>query len=201
MTLTEDLTDPACDPVYDGIGMVPTRSAVCFHWYLHSLNINTFLDGTGPHVSDILASRPAAVFIPSYRTDWLSDRDHDFVRERYVSLADDFWVLGKVLPTGGGSFEIFHPGRYRISTLKGSDLAGTYELGIKGLMTPEDGGKLAATIDGVGLADRPVQLAAGIHRVECAANCQPAVVWVGPRLNRVHRIGPGDHRVLFYNWY
>lgn len=201
MTLAEDLTDPALDPVYDGIGMVPTRPTVHFQWYLHGLNIQSFLDGSGPRVCNMLAARPAAVFVPSYRTDWLSEADHDFIKERYVPLADDFWVLGKVLSAGGGTFEVYHSGRYRISTLKGSDLQDTYELGMKGVMTPEDGGTLTGTLDGAPLPNRPVQLTAGVHRIECAADCQPAVVWMGPRLERVHRLGPGNHRVLFYNWY
>src|SRR6185369_7888608 len=201
MTLAEDLTQPDRDRVYDGIGMVPTRSTIHFQWYLHSLNIQSFLNGPGPHVCDLLAARPAAVFIPSYRTDWLSETDHDFIRERYVSLADDFWVLGKVLPSGGGTFEIFHPGRYRISTLKGSDLDGTYPVGWEGMTTPEDKGTLSGTLDGAPLSVRPVELTVGTHRLECAADCQPAVVWMGPRLERVHRINPGDHRMLFVNWY
>jgi hypothetical protein len=100
-------------------------------------------------------------------------------------LADDFWVLGKVLDAGGGTFEIYHPGRYRISTLKGSDLADTYPGGMKGLMTPEDPGRVSGTLDGVPISDHPVEL----------------VVWMGPRLDRVHRLGPGDHRALFVNWY
>lgn len=129
------------------------------------------------------------------------EADHDFIRERYVSVADDFWVLGKVLPVGGDTFEIYHPGRYRISTLKGSDLADTYPSGMKGVMTPEDPGDISGTIDGIPISKRPVELAVGQHRIECATNCQPAVVWMGPRLDRVHRLGPGDHRALFVNWY
>jgi hypothetical protein len=201
MSLAEDLTEPKIDPVYDGIGMVPTRRPVHFQWYLHSLNIQRFLDGSLPSVSQMLAARPAAVFIPNYRTDWLSTADHDFIRERYVSFADDFWVLGKILPKGGGTFEVFHPGRYRISTLKGSDLADTYELGVKGVMTPEDPGTLAATLDGMPLSNRPMLLSVGTHKLECSAEVEPAVVWMGPHLDRVHRIGPGDHRQLFVNWY
>ena len=131
----------------------------------------------------------------------MPDEDHDFIRDRYVSVADDFMVLGKVLPAGGGAFEIFHPGRYRISTLKGSDLANTYPLGLKGMMTPEDPGTLTGSLDGEPLSNHPVQLSPGVHRIECGPDCQPAVVWMGPRLDRIHRIGPGDHRVLFYNWY
>src|SRR5262249_1524118 len=124
MSFAEDLTDPKHDPVYDGIGMVPTRPTIHFRWYLHGLTVQDFIKGSGPRVREMLAARPAAVFIPSYRTDWLPEEDHKFIREHYVSLADDFWVLGKVLPGGGGTFEISHPGRYRISTLEGSDLAG-----------------------------------------------------------------------------
>ena len=201
MTLAEDLTEPCHDRVYDGVGMVPTRRSVHFQWYLHSLNIDKFLDGSFASVREMLCARPPSVFIPSYRTDWLGEDDNEFIKDRYVPLADDFWVLGKVLPEGGGTFEIFHPGRYRISTLKGSDLKDTYELGVKGVMIPEDPGTLTATLDGEPLCDKPVQLTVGVHRLECSSNCQPAVVWMGPKLNRVHRIGPGDHRALFVNWY
>ena len=201
MSLAETLTDPVKDPVYDAIGMVPSRRSVCFEWYLHSLNIRKFLDGSGPHVRDILAATPAAVFIPSYRTDWLPAADHAFIRERYVSFSDDFWVLGKVLPAGGGTFEIIHPGRYRISSLQGSDLAGTYPQDLSALLTPEDAGTLYGTLDGSSLPGIPVELAVGMHRIECPSNLQPAVVWVGPKLQRVHRRSGGDHLTLFVNWY
>jgi hypothetical protein len=201
MTLAEDLTDPRRDRVFDGVGMVPTRQPVHFQWYLHSLNIQRFLDGRLPSVSQMLIARPASVFIPNYRTDWLSSKDQDFVRERYVPVADDFWVLGKVLPAGGGNFEVHYGGRYRISTLKGSDLQDTYELGIKGAVAPEDPGTLTGMLDGQPLCNRQVQLSPGMHHLECASECQPAVVWMGPHRDRIHRIGPGDHRQLFVNWY
>jgi hypothetical protein len=201
MRRAEDLTDAIKDPVYDAIGMVPTRSSINFQWYLHSLNIQGFVDGAGPHVRDMLTSRPAAVFIPSYRTDWLPEEDHAFIREHYVSLADDFWVLGKVLPGAGGSFEITHAGRYRISSLAGSDIAGTYPGGFEGLTTPEADGKIAGILDGKPLTDGPVELAVGIHRIETDSEVQPAIVWVGPRVDRVHRFSQGDHQRLFFNWY
>jgi hypothetical protein len=201
MCLAESLTDSEADPVYDGIGMVPTRPSVHFWWFLHSFNISQFTKGPGPRVRDMLAARSAAVIIPSYRTDWLTEEDHAFIRQRYLPVADDFWVLGKSLPGGGGTFQIYHRGRYRISTLKGSDLADTYELGLKGIMAPEDPGTLEGTLDGQPLSNKPVELCEGIHRIECASDCQPAVVWMGPKLDRIHRIGPGDHRQLFVNWY
>jgi hypothetical protein len=201
MRLAEALTDPAKDPVYDGIGMVPTRPSINFHWLLHSLNIQNFKSGKWPSVREMLAAKPAAVIITSYRTDWLSEQDHEFISNRYVAVSDDFWVLGKVLPKGGGTFEIYHTGRYRIATLKGSDLAGTYPAGINGFFAPEIKGTVKGTLDGVPLTNSPVELTVGTHRIKCAPDCQPTVVWVGPKLNRIGRHGQGDHRRLFVNWY
>jgi hypothetical protein len=201
MSLAEDLTDPAKDPVYDGIGLVPTRPTIHFQWYLHSLNIQSFVKGPGPRVREMLAARPAAIFIPNYRTDWLPEEDHAFVRERYVPLADDFWVLGKVLPTGGGTFEIVHPGRYCISSLQESDLAETSRVSVAQLPVRLDEGSFSATLDGAPVSSRPVELTVGKHRIECKPDCQPAVVWVGPKRDRIGRLSQSDHRLLFVNWY
>jgi hypothetical protein len=200
MYMAENLTDPAKDRIYDGIGMVPSRP-IDRRWWLHSFSINSYLDGTGVPVRDLLAEKPPAVFIPSYRTDWLSDEDHAFIRKQYVPLADDFWVLGKKLPSGGGTFDIIHPGRYRIASLEGSDLEGTFPAGMEAVLSPPIEGKITATLDGVTFSNEPVELSVGTHRIECAADCQPTVVWVGPQLNRVGRQDDGDHRHLFFNWY
>jgi hypothetical protein len=198
MHRAEELTDATRDPVYDAVAMVPTRSMIPYG-FLHTLSFPSYK--AGPQVRDLLSTNPAAVFIPNFRTDWLPEEDHAFIRDHYVALADDFWVLGKVLPAGGGSFEVIHPGRYRIASYQGSDLAGSYRDDIMGELIPEDPGALSGTLDGAPLPDRPVELAVGIHRIECPLDCQPTVVWVGPRLDRVHRLGPGDHRFLFNNWY
>jgi len=200
MNLAEDLTDAAKDPVYDGIGLVPTRPTIHFQWYLHSLNLQLVKE-PGHRVRDMLGARPAAVVIPSYRTDWLSEEDHAFVRERYVPVADDFWVLGKVLQAGGGTFEVVHPGRYRISSLQESDLADTCR--VSGAQNPArlEEGSFTATLDGAPVTSGPVELAVGEHRIECKAGWQPAVVWVGPKLDRVGRLSERDHRLLFVNWY
>jgi len=152
-------------------------------------------------VRDMLAARPAAVFIPNYRTDRLPEEDHAFIRERYVSLTDDLWVLGKVLPAGGGTFEVVHPGRYRISSLQGSDLAGTYPEGLAGLLAPLEEENLIGTLDGVPLSKRPVDLKVGTHRIETKPDFQPAVVWMGPHTDRMGRLGESDHRFLFVRWY
>jgi len=148
-----------------------------------------------------MASNPPVVVIPNYRTDGLPEADRNYIEDHYVSLADDFRVLGKVLPAGGGEFEVIHPGRYRISTLEGSDLAGTYPEGMKGLMTPENPGKLSGQLDGADFAGDTVNLTVGPHRFDCASSIQPAIVWVGPRVKRIHRFAGGDHQQLFVNWY
>lgn len=205
MALAESLTDPAKDRVYDGVFMVVARP-VDQRWFLHSFNVKSFINGDVTHVRDMLAQQPAAVFIPNYRTDWLPSEDHAYIQEHYVSLADDFWVLGKVLPAGGGEFEIIHPGRYCISPLKRSRIAGTYSNDMQGLMEtskplPADGSQLVATLDDHALADAPVELAVGAHHIATDSKTQLAVVWVGPKLDRPPVAGFGDHRRLFFNWY
>ena len=199
--LAEELTDPAKDPVYDGIGMLPTRPSIHYCWLLPNANRPSFAEAQGLRVRDMLTARPAAVFIPNYRTDWLPEADHVFIKERYVPLTDDFWVLGKVLPAGGGTFEVVHPGRYRISTLQASDLAGTYPEGLAGLLAPLEEGSLIGTLDGAPVSKHPVEMTAGTHRIETKPDCQPAVVWMGPNKNRVGRLGESDHRFLFVRWY
>jgi hypothetical protein len=201
MALAENLTDPAKDPVYDAIGMIPTRPIVSMLGFLHGTQMQAFNESTGLRWQQLLAARPPAVLIPSYRTDWLPQAERAFITNRYVPLADDFWVLGKVLPQGGGEFEIVLPGRYRISSLAGSDLGGTYPSGLEGLATPEQKGELAATLDNLNLTNQTVQLSTGRHAISCPSNCQPAVVWVGPNLPRPHRLPPSDHLSLFVNWY
>ncbi|HKI69857.1 MAG TPA: hypothetical protein VKA67_09735, partial [Verrucomicrobiae bacterium] len=206
MNLAEEITDPGKDCIYDPVGMVPTRPIVDPRAFLHGQSVDKLINGPGPKVRDMLAANPPAVIIPSYRTDWLPKADHEFIRKRYVAVADDFLVLGKVLPKGGGSFEIYHPGRYRISPLKGSSLMGTYfepknlaELVSQKPVAPPP--PLAGTLDGKPLTAQPVELTVGFHQLKCAGDEVPAVVWVGPRLNQLPRIGSGNHDLLFYNWY
>jgi hypothetical protein len=201
MQLAESLTDPVKDHVYDGAGLVPTRTSINFNWFLHSLNIRNFTSGVWPSVSEMLTARPASVIIPNYRTDWLPDQDHIFINDRYVSISDDLLVLGKVLSKGGGTFEIYHPGRYRIATLEGSDLKGTYLAGMQGMFQPSINGAVTGTLDGASMTNQVMELAAGMHRIECAPDCQPTVVWLGPKLDRIGRRGDSDHRRLFVNWY
>jgi hypothetical protein len=202
MRLAEDLTDPTKDPVFDGAGLVPTRPVISEDSFLHGTTIHRFRSQQGPHFRDLLTARPAAVIIPNGRTDWLPPEDHAYIREHYVTVSDDLLVLGKVLPPGGGALEILHPGRYRISTLAGSDLAGSYREAVQGLyLQQEEEGKLAGALDGQSLDSQVVELTAGTHQLRCDPLSQPAVVWVGPRLDRIHRFGAGDHTQVFVNWY
>jgi hypothetical protein len=182
MRLAESLTRPGTDAVYDGIGMVPTRRSIHFNWYLHSLSIRSLLSGSAPSVREMLAAHPAAVLIRSYRTDWLTTEDQEFIESRYVPLADDFWVLGKELPSGAGDLEIIHPGRYCIAPLKNST-------------------KCICSVDGIASADNPVELKIGVHHIESSSNQGLKVYWVGPNLERVDPIGLGDHHKLFVNGY
>lgn len=200
MYMAESLTDPAKDRIFDGVGMVPSRP-IDPHWWLHSFSIKSFIDGTVTPVHELLAENSAAVLIPNYRTDWLPETDQTYFTNHYVPLADDFWVLGKKLPSGGGDFEITHPGRYRISSLEGSDLAGTFPSGMQALLSPVKDGKITATLDGLTFSNQPVELSIGTHRITCAADCQPVVVWLGPQTDRIGRLPDDDHRYLFVNWY
>ena len=185
MRLAEHMTDPDKDLVYDAIGMVPTRRSADFHWYLHSLAANFVNAG----IRDFLAARPPAVFIRSYRTDWLPEADNQFINSRYVPLSDEFEVLGTILPAGGGSFEIVHAGRYCVVPASSLDSNGPATNLVTG------------SLDGTALASQPVELAAGKHHVQTSNNGIPAIVWVGPTLNSVPDLSPGDHRFLFQNWY
>ena len=205
MSLTEDLTDPEKDSVFDGIGMVPTRK-VDLRTFIHgqlflSLAKNS---SSGMDMREYLAVNPPSVVIRSYRSYWLSEGDQEFLRQRYVPLADDLMVLGTQLPPGGGTFEVFHAGRYRITSAEGSNIMGTYSeaKSIKDFMDkPKEEPPLVGTVDGVPLNGRPVELSVGTHRLGCDPNQKAAVVWVGPHLNEVARGQGGDRYTLFVNWY
>lgn len=201
MKLSEAMSDPVKDMVYDAIGMVPTRRSIHYQWYLHSLNIRHMISTPGMRVREMLAARPAAVFIPNYRTDWLPAEDHDFIRKHYIPLADDFWVLGAWLPAGGGSFEIFHPGRYQIVQVKEAATAKT--LHSTHIDQPlEADGTVSGWLDKERLTAQPTQLTSGFHQIECdKKGARIAVVWVGPQLAEIPQPASGSHLFLFRNWY
>jgi hypothetical protein len=193
MRLGESLTDPAHETLLDGAGLVATRRNAPFE--------KLMVPGA---CKDFLMKHRTPVFIRGLRTDRLPREDEMFIRSSYVAVADDFWVLGKVLPPGGGTFELIHPGRYRVSSMEGSDLAGTYPEGFQGLITPEVEGVIRGTLDGKKLSilsARCLELEAGVHRLECGSNIQAVLVWMGPQLERIHRLNTGDHQRLFAESY
>ncbi len=206
MNLTEDLTDPDKDTIFDGIGMVPTRKVCDMRTFMHGQAYLNLVKNSpdGMNMREYLAANPPSVVILSYRSDWLSEKDNDFLRDRYVSISDDFMVLGTQLPPGGGTFEIYHAGRYRITSAEGSSIMGTYDepRNLKELVAPKkEVPPLVGTIDGVPLNGQPVELSVGTHRIECSADSNAAVVWVGPHLDKMPR-APGQNRhLLFINWY
>jgi hypothetical protein len=208
MNLTEDLTDPVKDTIFDGVGMVPTRKICDMRTFIHGqhfLNLaNT--SSSGMEIRRFLAQNPPSVVILSDRTEWLSDEDNKFLHDRYVPLADDYMVLGNLLPAGGGTFEVFHSGRYRITSAEGSNIIGTYRepKNIKErLFGPKEEAArpLMGTVDGIPLNGKPVELSVGTHRIECGADHKAAVVWVGPQRDDVPRSPGQDRHQLFVNWY
>jgi hypothetical protein len=206
MHLAENLTDPATDAVYDaGVALVPTRKHVNSRADLHSFTTRKHLEGTGTRICETLTEETPPVFIPTYRTDWLFENVMDFIRGRYVALSDDIWVLGKVLPAGGGTVDIVRTGRYRIAPLAASNLAGTYRADLRGFLESSSeaapDSHVAGTLDGGPVPEGAVELTAGAHVVKCGAEVQVAVFWVGPELDRLPRMGAGNHRELFDNWY
>jgi hypothetical protein len=143
----------------------------------------------------MLSARPAAVFIPSYRTDWLPKEDREFINTRYVALANDFTVLGEVLHPGGGSFEIFHAGRYCV--VPTASLGGT--MPTNSAVAIND--PVAGSLDGVAFSNNPIELTVGTHHLVTAEKAELAVVWVGPNLQRVPLLVARNHGYLFRNWY
>lgn len=178
MHAAESLTDPHKDRVYDGAGLVPSRTSIGYHWYNHSLNKAAFAEGRIASVAAMLAARPAAVIIRSYRTDMIPAPGREFMAQRYIALSDDLWVLGRVLPPGGGRYDVLHPGRYVV--VRWVD------------------GKLKSA---EALLSAPVTLAVGPLTIRTEAGVQPAVVWVGPTLPGLPAIGNGYHQRVFRNFY
>lgn len=206
MTLSEDLTDPDKDTIFDGVGMVPTRKLCDERTLIHG---QAFLNlvkksSDGMQMRGFLEANPPSIVILNYRTEWMSEEDKEFLRQRYVSIADDFMVLGSQLPAGGGTFEVFHAGRYRITSSEGSNIIGTYAepksmkeaLAARAELPP-----LAGTVDGKPLNGKPVELSVGTHRIECGADRNVAVEWVGPHLDELPRMMNMDRHRLFMNWY
>ncbi len=185
MGLAESLTDADRDRVYDGIGLVPTRSSIGRFWFLHSLFMADLRSGTLPSPASMLAARPASVLLRSYRTDWFSPEDVAFVSTHYVELSDELLVLGGVLPPGGGSWECLHEG--------------TYALLLQDDAPP--GAGLEVFLDGKACSfGTRLRIEKGVHHLASTSPGRILVLWTGPRTS-LPVLKPGDHRRLFVNWY
>ena len=189
MVAAEALTDPDKDFVFDGIGMVPSRRSISREWLVHGLFVKKLRSSPASSVREMLRQTPASVLIQSYRTDWLDPEDHAFIRSRYIPLSDEFWLLGGTLERGGGTFEVVHPGRYIVMLSTQAS-----QIGVEPTGPP-------IVVDGKAAIDGIVHLTEGPHSIECPPEAMATVVWIGPTLRELPRIGPGDHRRLFVNWY
>jgi hypothetical protein len=185
MRTAEALTDPQRDRVYDAAGLVPTRASIGYYWYNHSLNKAAFASGRHTPVASMLAERPAAVVIRSYRTQMLPESGQQFIDARYLALTDDLMVLGQELPPGGGTYQVLHPGRY-VLVQRGDK---------QWLPLP------AALVAGKPAGSAPLTLAPGALTVQTDSKVRPAVVWVGPTLDAVPVFGNGYRLRVFRNFY
>ena len=176
----ESLTDPAQDGVFDGSGLVNARRPVGFHWLIHTFTIRNFSNGTFPSIRETLSRQPSPVFIPNYRTDWITPEDQQFMKRHYIALSDDFWVLGGYVPPSGGEWTCLHKGRY--------------------FLRPESGSG-PVSVDGIPQAPGVASLSQGSHEIRGADKGGVWVVWLGPTRMVPPVLAPGSHRHVFVNWY
>lgn len=192
MQLAEEFTDSTQDYVYDGAGMIPTRSGA-----YRELRYTVVSDPAG----EKLSMRSPAVIIRSRRTAATEVKDHEFFRSHYVPLADDFWVLGQILPAGGGTFQIIHPGRYQITPKELSSVEDTYQVDKFGFAIAPEVKPCVGQLDGQPITNIIVELSIGEHQIHTTPDCEPAIVWLGPKSNTLTPLPNSDHRRLFVNWY
>lgn len=107
------------DRVYDGSGLVLFRRGP-FHWRLHSLMLPRYRMGEF-RLSQELVARPCRIFVPSYRTRWLTEQDRHFLAKAFVlfprerlglqgwTVEPEDWTDGTVaIPIlQGGPFRLF----------------------------------------------------------------------------------------------
>lgn len=187
MEASEALTDPARDSVFDASGLVASRESVGYQWFLHTLVMDSFRNGKLVPLWKQFRANPPQVILRNYRTDWMGHEEQLFLKDNYLALADDCFVLGGVLPPGGGTFNCLHAGRYLIQPL---DLVGA-----------------AVSKGGMRVDNRPfgsgsvLELAAGPHEIQTEEGARIQAIWVGPRLSAPPALPNRDHRQLFVNWY
>ncbi|WP_306598496.1 hypothetical protein [Geothrix sp. 21YS21S-2] len=163
MAMTEAFTGPD-DPVYDGIGMVPTRKAPTYEWVINWANQGQFHER--PLFAN-LGDRVPPVVLPSYRLNYLPPADRAFLAANYLLLHKDFWVLGASPRTSAepGTWTCLRSGRYALIPLK-----------------PDPG---PVTLDGQIIPQGITWIAKGTHQLAMDPASPSALSWVGPTVQRV----------------
>ena len=106
------------DRVYDASGMIMFRRGPK-HWRLHSLILRRYNRG-GFILANDLQATPVRVFLPSYRTRWLTPHDRAFVRRFYPKIGR-FGLIGwntaaGEIPHTGSDAVVLLEGLYQIAT-------------------------------------------------------------------------------------
>jgi len=163
MAMAEAFTGPD-DPVFDGIGMVPTRKAPVFQWVLnwanqHELQQNPLFASLGDQVPPVV--------LPSYRLNYLPAADRAFLSTNYVLLHKDFCVLGAPPRESAepGAWSCLRPGRYAV--------------------IPRKPGPGQVILDGQVLHKGIHWIARGVHQLAMDPAMACALTWVGPTLQEI----------------
>ncbi|WP_316413484.1 hypothetical protein [Mesoterricola silvestris] len=158
MAMTEAFTGPE-DPVFDGIGMVPTRRAPTYEWVINWANQGRFREhplfaGLGDQVPPVV--------LPSYRLGYLPPSDRAFLSANYLLLHKDFWVLGASPRASAepGTWTCLRSGRYALIPIR-----------------PNPG---PVTLDGKPLPRGITWIAKGPHQLAMDPAAPSALSWVGP---------------------
>ena len=116
------------------------------------------------------------------------------------------WCSEANCPAGGGTFEVYHAGRYRITSAEGSNIIGTYA---EPKTLRESPGAAERGTAGIGRhhrwRNRSMASRLNYPWEPTASNAapiiKPAVAWVGPHVDKLPRLLGRDRHRLFVNWY
>jgi hypothetical protein len=171
MAMAEASTGPE-DPVFDAIGLVPTRKGPSFIWLINLTNVQLF---SQTPMTATWAGRVPPVLLPSYRFNYLQPADLAFLRGNYVSLRKDFYVLGQILTKGNGAtrtWNCLRSGRYGVVPLE-----------------PDAPG---LDLDGVRQGPGIQWVTAGNHVLAIPSGIPCALVWVGPTATSLPELRPTE---------